>query len=344
MVDRVERDIRRGKNVVILMPEHSPDGLDDAINKRIRATDSWPWYVLDCRSDNGLSPAHFLVQRFLSSPDIEALWNTRYLIMQEGFRGQLIWLETFTEDTWASWRDFLSEYSHACRSLQAHERTLFVAYVKGACLSVYKWDGWIEQTDMWLYASQRLRRNGLTRVQYQTALAAIARLALWDPEAADALASEELSSILQPKGVLSQLAKERGWNTLSEREHTWYRGAVALIEDRPCKHSALLALNDPVNELESRIWSAQVGVILPYVEEHRRELLRRLQGQLRVPWRGSFGEITDIRDLEIGHIEAQILKYSLPVDRSTLRLISQLRIIRNKLAHLEPLRSDLLSI
>jgi len=337
MLDRVESDIRSGKNVVILMPEHGPDGLGDAILTRIRATDSWPWYTLDCRSDNGTSPAHSLVQRFIVAPDNEALWNTRYLVQHEDFRGQLIWLESFTDDTWTGWRDFLSEYSHACRSLQAHERTLFVSCVTGkpaleaaqedACLSVYKWDGWIEHTDMWLYASQRLRRNGLTRLQYQTALAAIARLALWDPKAADALASEELRSIIQPQGVLSRLAKERGWNTLSEREHTWYRGVVALIEDRPRTHSALLALNDPVNELESRIWSAQVGVIFPYVEEYRRQLLRQLQGQLRVPWRGGFREITDIRDLEIGHIEAQILKYSLSVDPSTLRLIKHLRII-----------------
>jgi len=55
-----------------------------------------------------------------------------------------------------------------------------------------------------------------------------------------------------------------------------------------------------------------------------------------------FGEvITDIRDLEIGHIESQRAKNP-AASNSVRQLITQLRKIRNALAHLESLDPALL--
>jgi hypothetical protein len=108
-------------------------------------------------------------------------------------------------------------------------------------------------------------------------------------------------------------------------------------------HSAYLALDDPKGEVERRVWSAQVGVLLPFVEERRQELLARLDGVLRVPFRTRFGEeITDLRDLEIGHIESQLLTSPLAVDPDVRRQVRRLREIRNSLAHLETLRPEVL--
>ena len=63
---------------------------------------------------------------------------------------------------------------------------------------------------------------------------------------------------------------------------------------------------------------------------------------LRVPFITRFGEaITDIRDLEIGHIESQLTKNP-AVSNSIRQLITQLRKIRNALTHLESLDPALL--
>ena len=108
------------------------------------------------------------------------------------------------------------------------------------------------------------------------------------------------------------------------------------------EHSALLALRHDARALQRRIWNAEVGVMLPFVEEQRQDILARFAGVLRVPFMTRFGEeITDIRDLEIGHIESQLANNP-AVSSSIRQLITQLRTIRNALSHLESLDPALL--
>ncbi len=108
-------------------------------------------------------------------------------------------------------------------------------------------------------------------------------------------------------------------------------------------HSASLALKDFKGIIARRIWSAEVGVILPFVEERRQEILTHLAGVLRVPFTTRFGEvISDVRDLEIGHIESQLINNGITVHPNVRRLVRRLREIRNCLSHLEPLSLDLL--
>jgi hypothetical protein len=93
---------------------------------------------------------------------------------------------------------------------------------------------------------------------------------------------------------------------------------------------------------QRRIWNAEVGVLLPFVEEQRQDILVRFAGVLRVPAMTRFGEaITDIRDREIGHIESQLAKNP-AVSNSIRQLLTQLRKIRNALSHLESLDPALL--
>jgi hypothetical protein len=108
------------------------------------------------------------------------------------------------------------------------------------------------------------------------------------------------------------------------------------------EHSALLAIRHDTRALQRRIWSAEVGVMLPFVEERRQDILSRFAGVLRVPFTTPFGaEITNIHDLEISHIENQ-LSNNPAVSSNIRQLIRQLRKIRNALSHLEPLDPTLL--
>jgi hypothetical protein len=108
------------------------------------------------------------------------------------------------------------------------------------------------------------------------------------------------------------------------------------------EHSALLAMRHDTRALQRRIWNAEVGVLLPFAEEQRQEILARFAGVLRGPFLTRFGEaITDIRDREIGHIESQLAKHP-AVSTSIRQLVTQLRTIRNALSHLEALDPALL--
>jgi hypothetical protein len=171
----------------------------------------------------------------------------------------------------------------------------------------------------------------------------IAGLALWDPAVSEALAGLSLDEILRPREVLAAVARSRGWDSLPENHDACrHEGMVDCFSGRDQVHSSVLArAGDTVsdNELERRVWSAQVGVLLPFVEGRRRELLERLDGQLSGPFRFDDGLVVqDPRDLEIGQIEYQLLRRG----RKVPPLVRVLKQIRNRLAHLEVVGIDLL--
>jgi hypothetical protein len=79
-------------------------------------------------------------------------------------------------------------------------------------------------------------------------------------------------------------------------------------------------------------------VVLPYIEERRQQLLEELSAVLSVPFRTVYGQVlTDVRDLEVGHIEAQLAVGSAQVSETLRAEVRWLREARNRLAHLEPL-------
>ena len=108
-------------------------------------------------------------------------------------------------------------------------------------------------------------------------------------------------------------------------------------------HSAALVLTDRTGEIGRCVSSGQVGVLFPLVEERRQMILKELAQHLVVPFRTRFGStVADWRDLEIGHIESQIVGNNLPVSADIRCLLRQLRQIRNCLAHQDTVSRELL--
>jgi hypothetical protein len=97
---------------------------------------------------------------------------------------------------------------------------------------------------------------------------------------------------------------------------------------------ALALLGDGV-AIKRRVWSGQVGVLMPFLEDRRQELLRHLDGQFRLPWQTTFKEITDALDLELAHIQHQVLAFRLRVPPALQEVLPTLTKMRNQLAHLE---------
>jgi hypothetical protein len=109
-----------------------------------------------------------------------------------------------------------------------------------------------------------------------------------------------------------------------------------IFEGRERIHSAALCESDSKSAIPHRIWSGQVAVLLPYIEEQRRDVLEQIGDQLRLPFKTRFGEvIRDLESLEIGHIALQVPDLN-GIDPALARLIYKLRDIRNQLSHLGP--------
>jgi hypothetical protein len=348
----VADELREGRNLVLLLPRHLPDGLADAVRaERFPGGDGDSWRRL-APTPEGPSPARQIAERFLQSVPsgpVDASW----LASQEHFAGKVVWLEELAEEIWLPWRDFLAAYAHASRSRSLLDRTVFVAELIGlvpsaapvedVALAVRRWSGAVELLDQLLYVTQLMRDRRMPPLQRDIYGGVISRLALWDPEVSEALIDLPLQQVLQPNEALAALAKRRGWTTLSQDpDICWREGIVDHVGGGAQVHSAVLAAagdSRGADEVSRRIWSAQVGVLLPYVEGRRRELLERVDGQLIGPFRFSDGLVVqDPRDLEIGQIEYQLTLRG----RKVPPVVSILKQIRNRLAHLEVVGVELL--
>lgn len=107
-------------------------------------------------------------------------------------------------------------------------------------------------------------------------------------------------------------------------------------------HSAFLAQHGTLDEINRRIWTAQIGVLMPFVEEKRQQLISDLKDLLIVPHSAGYKVISDVRELEIGHIHYQANNGFFTINEHTKRLITRLRDIRNCLSHIEALSPELL--
>jgi hypothetical protein len=198
---------------------------------------------------------------------------------------------------------------------------------------------------MLIYTAEQFGAHASSPVQRRLSLSLVAGAALWDPLTSERLAREPTGVLVDPRPVLKDIARERGWEPGDEAVLSWHRGMSDCYEGRVHAHSALLSLSDDTNELNSRIWRAEVSVMLPYIEEQRRDMLSRFGRLLKVPFTTRFGEvITDPFDLELPHIARQIGGPGGGVDFRTRRRVQRMADVRNKLAHLEPLHVEDLDI
>ena len=352
---RLVQDVREGNNVIVALPEHAPDGLDTALLRSLRDDGDWPWERLPNEILLAEDVSSALIRYFLPDFPPEARWNATALATASDFGGRIVWVEGITRTTWPTWRTFLTNYTHALRSREPYTRSLFIILLTGISddatmvadvgLSVRTYRDCVDRLDLLFYTTHLLPMRPFTKIQRQVALHAIAHLALWDPAVADCLVDEPLETMLNPMVPLCRLADTRDWCQLNSRAPAWHCGVIdSLAGEGEQVHSAWLVLRGNRREIERRLWSAQVAVLFPYLEEQRRLLLNELKRYLQVPFKTRFGVVEDVHDLELGHIEAQISERNLPLTLHKREHLARLRLIRNKLAHLEALGAELLNV
>ena len=283
------------------------------------------------------------------------LVDVKALVNCQEFCGNVIWLEGLTENSWPSWQNFFEEYAEIFQNRCELERSLFCIPLVGTLstqvlskakktfsdktFSIRQWRGIVERLDMQLYVSSQMAHNGVANtLEKNIKIAMSAELAGTDPELAKRLSKLPFEKLLAPFEMLTRMARERGWNKDQLSEPEWHLGMLDDIEGTHLVHAAVLAMQanqDSQNELLRRIWRGQVGVLFPFIEEQRVRLLAQLQSLLTVPLKTPFGTITDIHDLEIGHIYYQV--QNSPKSHQAEPLLKSLKNIRDTIAHLEPI-------
>ena len=206
--------------------------------------------------------------------------------------------------------------------------------------------------DIYFFTASIFNKN-FSGLKKKLIISTIAHLALWDPEVSDRLMDN--GDIENPFPVLENIAKERKWDSIdSNSSEAWDKGIKNRIDGKEKIHSAYLAIQKGIQELNIRIWNAQMEVLLPFIEQKRKELLDKLINQLKPPFSvkrdGETVSLNNIYDLRIGDIPWQItekekkseyFRYSNDakfVKKSATILSS----IRNALAHIEPLNEELM--
>ena len=98
--------------------------------------------------------------------------------------------------------------------------------------------------------------------------------------------------------------------------------------------AAIASLENPPREIQRRLWSAQVSVLLPEIDAWRRYFVLENRGLLASHLRRE-GNGMDPLDLDVGNLTGMVQRPGF--DSSARRQVRRMNEWRNDLAHLKPL-------
>ena len=327
-VDSICNPLRGGSSVVVVFPGSVPDGFETAVTTNLG--DILDIGKLTCTA----SPLRDLAQRYATNPD--HITGLPDLCDDSGFQGRLVKLHGLDASIWPTWRDFLRRYAEASRLQPLLGRSLFLVLLSGfpppepppaeIALAVYAWDGVLDDIDLILFAAERLREredNALLRSLLATT---VARVAAWDFDAAAAMVAEDNGTIMNPHELLRAMAADKSW-----AEDTPLDWRIGTASKAGVAHPARAVLDEAHAELDRRLWSAQLSVLLPWIEMRRHSTVADNLYEVKRHMRADGDGQGDPFALELGDLARLFDRRG--VDRQVRKTVRRLRDVRNKLAH-----------
>ena len=114
-LDLVEEHLRDGTSVLLRHPDNFPASLNDAVERRIAASDRWNWRTLDLGEENGEEePVMLLTQRFVVAPNGPP--SVPQLMEAESCRDLVLWIDGLDRRWWKEWSEFLVDYDRHARN------------------------------------------------------------------------------------------------------------------------------------------------------------------------------------------------------------------------------------
>jgi len=323
-LQRFRDETAQGKSVVVRCPRVGLSNAGEAIRDYLRDCDHSCDLV---EPTDGELPLQLLLRlvsfNACGLPTIDALLNS----CERG--GRVFIIEGLKPMNWPAWKNFLATLNHRVRQRPAESRPILIAVLRGpgfedglsedVALSLRDSDGVVSQTDALCLADLLYRPGGSALVR-RIVVSAIAGLAMWDYELLRYLAGLPPSTILEPMTALKTYAHQKGW-TETTPENVW-EGTSGRFEGRSLLSPALSALREDQQTIQRILWRAQVGVLLPWVEEERLLFVDGLR----------LGKDLDLEMMETGELWAECCNHPI-VSRNQKDRLATLRYIRNELAH-----------
>jgi len=344
-------DFREGRSVVLQVPRHTHLGLLDAIRCEATKENQFDWIELDNTRDAPLALVWKTFGSSISPTTPEHKVKALYDI--PAFQNRIIVPLNVTPDKIQNWLEFMELFAHVSRGIDPFRRTEFLLLIEAgnkpivkksdpllynriADNLVHKWDT-LYRTHAHLHSVTK----SVTEKQLHAEVAAA--LALWDDRLCATLCNFRLDQLMNPIGYLSDYARELQWQDLASanEERLWMEGVCQTYAGRMESHSAFLALHNLHNQLEERIWKAQVTVLLPLIEQCRQTALMNYGYLLDVPHEDGHGSIIrDVKDLEVSHILYQLNSKKRNGFVQEKAILAALRNARNALAHGETVAAN----
>lgn len=346
-LDAVIGEVREGKSVFLILPENAPGRLSHALRESFREDCSWERMNVLAGED----PVDFLCAQIVPDPDPRRLRSAASLASEESFQRKLIWIEEISEGEWAKWSHFFLEYERVCRVVPESRRSLFLIRRTGAGavspptavgLGTVRWDGWLRSHDIAIYSNGRIRaRTSALETDLTTAL--VSELGGWDPTLCEYMADFALPDLIQPGPLLERYAVEKGWRFEPGPydEAAWSKGLWQTYLGKQTPHSCYGAFLFGPRFLNRLLWKAEIGILMPYIEEKRQELIEQYRKHIKLPFCSKYGVFNDVYDLEIGLLELALSQSGAP-GRTILDLVRNLKLARNQLSHLAAVDSSVL--
>ena len=260
------------------------------------------------------------------------------------FQGRLVWIENIDRTDWAIWSATLVAYAEACRNVDLLNRTVFIVLLSGEAVTEVSpeevalvrrdFRGVVDTLDLLVLALWSAPEDIRRREQRALLAHTVAQVAQWDFSLAEQLLSLPLAEALSPADALRHYAQCRGWTAATAE--CWETGTIDGPAERPTVHSALLSVSGRTRQVRQRIWAAQAAGLLPLVEERRVGLINRYRRYLQLPIEIEAGVwVYDPLDLDVGQLARHLDRTDKP--RMVREQVRRLRLVRNKLAHMEPL-------
>lgn len=352
-LDRIENDLRSGRNIIVRFPERAPVGFREAVFERIIKSEiRVPQLIsadqLSLRED----PASEIRRILVPSIPLPGWQGIKSLAGAAEFAGYLIWIEGLGGNGIKPWLKFLSEYQRACQLRDDFDRSLFCIPVHGllddayiaedVVLGVHRWCGVPDRLDMASWVARNVSNRRGTPVLRRMAIWVAVELAGTDPVLAMYLASVDLQELLSPTRLLKKYADEACLPPCKgEKAPEWEKGQVDEFDGTEYIHSAVLAMQDQEAAIRRRIWRGQVGVLFPTLEEVRVDLIERYRAGLRKHISALERPVDSPDELDIGQIYYLAQKFRMSANDH--RLVRRVWEMRNRLAHLEPVDAKTLS-
>ncbi len=336
-VSDITADIKQGKNVVCFLPKHLPEN-----NIKHRICEDMQEY---CRIDPlnidnwGLEPIELLFEEYLDHND-DIQYDLKSLINSEGFQEKIIYVESLPQKSWEKWIKFLDKYEKLCREIPLKQRTIFCFILEGlnpeknspqeeVALSIHKWTNIIKYRDKLLFASYCFEGSSIPLYLLDLAISVTVKVADWDYELYMMLSDLRIEEILSPEHILEEMNNNRNWKSdylLLDENSRWAEGML----DHGSTHSALLLYSQKDN-LNKLIWSGELMILFPFIEEKKIIILERYKSVIEKIKTKQDNELIEIKDLH-NYVKHNSSMFN---NKNLEKMVQIFRNMRNKLAHLE---------